>query len=91
MGKNPKKNGTHKAPKAQKKPKPVYIDDGSTISDMSGVGRSRFPISKENPGSRATLGEMFRTYTDAVRMMFLPMLAVLGIIAVAFLLVYFLL
>ena len=87
MGKN--ENKEKKAKKDKKKT--VYIDDGSTISDMSGVGRSRFPISKENPGSRATLGEMFRTYTDAVRMMFLPMLAVLGIIAVAFLLVYFLL
>lgn len=35
--------------------------------------------------------EIFKTYTDAVRMMFFPMLAVLGIIALAYLIVYIIL
>ena len=72
----------------KKKNKVVYIDDGSTISDMSGVGKSK---AKREPRQRATYREMFQTYIAAVKMMFLPMLAVLGIIALAFLIVYIIL
>ena len=81
MGKNNK----------DKKSKPIYIDDGSTVADMSGVSRGGTPKSSNSSRPRASFKEQFRTYTDAVRMMFLPMLAVLGIIALAFLIVYIML
>ena len=78
-----------KPQKKKKKTKVTYVDDGSRIADMSALGGGRRgPVSRENLGARATYGEMFRTYIAAVKMMFLPMLAVLGIIAAAFLLVY---
>ena len=76
--------------KKDKKSKPIYIDDGSTVADMSGVRRGGTPRSHSSR-PRATFKEQFRTYTDAVKMMFLPMLAVLGIIALAFLIVYIML
>ena len=74
-----------------KKEKIRYIDDGSTVADMSGVRRGGTPRSHSSSRPCATFKEQFRTYTDAVKMMFLPMLAVLGIIALAFLIVYILL
>ena len=74
MGKNNK----------DKKSKPIYIDDGSTVADMSGVSRGGTPKStKSSSRPRASFKEQFKTYTDAVKMMFPPMLAVLGIIALA--------
>jgi hypothetical protein len=82
MGKN--KN------KQKKKQKPVYIDDGSSVANLSGVGRPHAPrLGEFRPG--ASFREQFKTYTDAVKLMFLPMLAVLGILALAFLIVYILL
>ena len=78
--------------KKQKKNKPVYIDDGSTIADMSGIrGSGRSHRSRNQSAPRASFKEIFKTYTDAVRMMFFPMLAVLGIIALAYLIVYIIL
>ncbi len=77
--------------KKKKKNKPIYIDDGSTISDMSGVGRSKAPKRDVSYRPHASFKEQFQTYRDAVKMMFLPMLAVLGIIALAFLIVYIIL
>ena len=87
----------------KKREKVVYIDDGSSISDMSGVGGiGRGARSQKRDGDqkdsfrsslkpRASLKEQFETYIGAVRLMFLPMLAVLGIIALAFLIVYIIL
>ena len=74
----------------KKKQKVTYIDDGSSIADMSGVGgkKNKTP---NTPRPRATFKEQWQTYTDAVKMMFLPMLAVLGMLAIAFLLVYLIL
>ena len=74
----------------KKKKRPVYIDDGSTIANMSGIGSSR-PPRLEGARPNASLKEQFKTYTEAVKMMFLPMCAVLGILALAFLIVYILL
>jgi len=74
----------------KKKQKTVYIDDGSTIANMSGLGRTGAPrLGEARPN--ASFKEQFKTYTEAVKMMFLPMLAVLGILALAFLIVYILL
>lgn len=75
----------------KKKKKTVYVDDGSTVADMSGVGKSNAPRHNGGVRPRASFKEQFKTYTDAVKMMFLPMLAVLGILALAFLIVYILL
>ena len=83
--------------KKKKKEKIVYIDDGSTISDMSGVGRGKGSGGTDRPtgGSdpkllrpRATLKEQRDTYFAAVKMMILPMFAVIGIITIAFLILW---
>ena len=81
--------------KQNKKEKITYVDDGSSVADMSvldGKGKSKKSPRTEAPGrSRAPLKEQWQTFRDAQRMLFLPMLAVLGIIALAFLLVYLIL
>ena len=83
--------------KKDKKQKIRYIDDGSTVSDMSGVGRggaTKPPKSKEKQKARperlarSSGREIFRTYIESVKLMFFPMLAVLGLLAIAFALVY---
>ena len=76
----------------KKKEKIVYIDDGSTISDMSqvgGVGR-RIPSPDKNnaPRRNSTFGEKFATYWSAVKTMFLPMIVVLIVISVVFLIMF---
>ncbi len=77
----------------KKKEKITYIDDGRTISDMSNVGTGFSRSKEKKQGKRVSpMGETpWQTYIRSVRQMFLPMLAVLGIIALAFLLMYFLL
>ena len=79
----------------KKKEKPIYIDDGSTIADMSGVGKSGKRESKSASAQdpqllrpRSTLKEQRDTYFSAVKMMFLPMLVTIGIISVAFLILW---
>ena len=73
----------------QQKNKTVYIDDGTSFADMSAFRKPDVP--KSNGREHATFKEMFETYINAVKLMFLPMLAVLGIIALAYLILYFLL
>ena len=84
--------------KKEKKQKITYIDDGSSIADMSGVGRggakpqkSKQQKKRPEPLARSSGKEIFRTYIESVKLMFLPMLAVLGLLAIAFLLVYLIL
>ena len=81
--------------KQKKKEKITYIDDGSSVADMSALdskdGQNKPPRTEAPGRTRAPLKEQFKTFFDAQRMMFLPMLAVLGIIALAFLLVYLIL
>ena len=79
-----------------KKEKTIYIDDGSTVADMSSLtGKKSTGGQRQSEGKRsiprAAMRDQFRTFTDAQKMMFLPMLAVLGILALAFLIIYFLL
>ena len=86
----------------KKRDKVVWIDDGRTIADMSnlptrGIGRS---LSDANPKRKMSETERqfnrsglinkdhLATYLAAVRMMFLPMLATIGIISLAFLILY---
>ena len=68
----------------KKKEKITYIDDGRTIADMSGVsgGFSHKTRPDWHPGPKFT--DVWKTYWNAVRMMFLPMLAVIGAICVIF-------
>ena len=85
--------------KNKKKQKTVYIDDGRTIADMSGVSRPSLFGSfgdkqdKKAPKSAPRVKGMtrFETYMNAVKMMFVPMLVTIGIIALAYLLMYLML
>ncbi len=86
--------------KKPKKDKIVYIDDGSTVADMSGVrgGRKAPPppprkragkAAKPAPRSRA--GQIRETYFDAMRAMVGPMLVMIGGISAVFLLIWIIL
>ena len=73
--------------KKKKKKKTTYVDDGSTIADMSGLGSKRL-------GERRSTGtpkEQFQTYIRAVKQMFIPMLVTIAIITAVFGIIYLLL
>ena len=73
----------------KKKEKITYIDDGRTIADMSGTRGGLFSSSKKKERTKPTISSQqtpFQTYWNAVRMTFVPMLVVIGIITVVFLL-----
>ncbi len=76
--------------KKNKKEKITYIDDGSSFADMSGVPKRKisFP-SGSSYRPRASLKEQFQTYINACKLMFLPMLVVMGFICVLFLILWF--
>lgn len=88
----------------KKREKTVWIDDGRTIADMSnlptrGLGRSLSDAAPKREiseterqfyKSQPKWREYLATYFAAVKMMFLPMLAVIGIISLAFLILYIL-
>ncbi len=85
-----------KGKKRQKKPKKKikYIDDGSTVVDMSGLSpkpqyRPRSKPGKPTPTTRR--GKIWQTYWDAVRAMVGPMLIFIGGMAVIFFLVWLIL
>ena len=63
--------------KKKKKEKIIYIDDGSTIADMSGVKRGiRLP--QRSPGRpRASFSEQWQTYLAALKLMITPMCVVI--------------
>lgn len=72
----------------KKKEKVTYIDDGRTLADMSGVSGHRLT---RNPSKPATpLKEAWATYWNAVKMMVLPMLAVIGALVVIYAVLYLL-
>lgn len=76
--------------KDKKKEKITYIDDGSSFTDMSGVPRRKSLFNNDySYRPRSTFKEQFRTYINACKMMFLPMLVVMGFICVLFLLLWF--
>ncbi len=79
--------------KKKQKKKTVYIDDGRTIVDMSGVGRR---YSANDPlgtpiAPKSSFKDKMRTYFTTVKAMFLPMLAFMGIITLAFGVLYLIL
>ena len=69
------------------KSKEKYVDDGSTIVDMSALDNYGFRAG----GSKSTFKEKFKTYIDTVKLMIIPMLVTIGIITAAYLLLYLLL
>ena len=91
----------------KKKKKVVYYDDGRTIADMSGLyGKGKDGnsgannngnykqgaprgLSFQRPGSG--IKDQLRTYWETVKLMILPMFVTLGIISVAFLILWILL
>ena len=88
----------------KKREKVVWIDDGRTIAEMSnlpsrGIGKSlsdarpkkeMSETEKQFYKSQPKWREYLATYFAAVKMMFLPMLAVIGMISLAFLILYIL-
>ena len=74
--------------KKEKKQKVRYVDDGSTVADMSGVSGPR--LGKHDPNRpRVSYKDAWHTYWDAVKMMFGPMLVVVVGLLVAYMLIYF--
>ena len=82
----------------KKKEKIIYIDDGSTVADMSGV-RGNTPLrrpvqpayGRQKPQPTTRAGQAWQTYKDAVRAMIGPMLITLGGVSVVFFLVWIIL
>ncbi len=70
----------------KKKEKITYIDDGRTIADMSGVSGGRSHRKMQAKTKQKTVNGLtpLGTYLSAVKMMFVPMLFVLGFILVAY-------
>ena len=86
-----------KQPK-KKKEKIVYIDDGSTVADMSGVKGNvplRRPVrpayEKRKPEPTTRMGQAWQTYKAAVRAMIGPMLVTLGAVSVVFFFIWIIL
>lgn len=87
--------GKDKRQPKKKKEKITYIDDGSTLADMSGVRgntplrrplRPSYEKQKREPTTRA--GAIWQTYLTAVRAMIGPMLITLGAVSVIFFLIW---
>lgn len=66
----------------QKKEKITYVDDGRTLADMSGIHAGMRLGSSNRPRPRAK--DVWTTYWNAVKMMFFPMLAVMGALVVIY-------
>ena len=73
---------------AKKKEKIIYIDDGRTIADMSGVsgGFSSYKRPEWQPSPR--FKEVWQTYWTAVKLMLRPMLVVVAGIGLIYLIMY---
>ncbi len=68
----------------KRKEKIVYVDDGRTVADMSGVS-SGPRLSGRNPARpRPNPKEVWNTYWNAVKMMITPMLVVVVGLAVIY-------
>ncbi len=70
-----------------KKEKIRYVDDGRTIADMSGVSGGRLPKRPKGVPS-ATWKEKWQTYIGAVKMMLMPMLAVITALIVIYMVLW---
>lgn len=70
--------------KKQKKEKIRYIDDGRSLADMSNV-KGGMDWTKKGTTSRPS--DIWRTYWNAVKMMFKPMMVTIGFIIAAYLII----
>ena len=70
-----------------KKPKVKYIDDGRTIADMSALSG----VDKRYTGPKGGFKASLQTYWNTVKLMFVPMLVTIGIITLAFLIMWIML
>ena len=75
--------------KKKKKNKVTYIDDGSTIADMSAFGGSR--KGKDGMKIPSSLSDRTKTFFGAMKMMIGPMFVAITIIGVTFLIGWLLL
>ena len=89
----------------KKKKKVTYYDDGRTIADMSALYGKKADNNGQNGAgeqNKSPLGafefrpghtpkDWLKTYWNTVKTMFLPMLATIGIICAAFLILWILL
>jgi len=69
----------------KKKEKVTYVDDGRTIADMSGVTGGRNYTSRPSHVPGPSFKQAWKTYWNAVRMMFVPMLVTVAGIGVIYL------
>ena len=90
--------GKDRKPPKKKKERIVYIDDGSTVADMSGVKGNvplRRPVrpayEKRKPEPTTRMGQAWQTYKNAVRAMIGPMLVTLGAVSVVFFFIWIIL
>ena len=60
----------------QKKEKIIYIDDGRTIADMSNVSGGFRNPQRPKYVPPASLGQQLKTFWNAMKMMFGPMMVV---------------
>ncbi len=67
--------------KKDPKKKIKYIDDGRSLSDMSGVGQGRV---FGRGSAKGSFGDQAKTFFAAMKMMIVPMLITMGIITIAF-------
>ena len=67
----------------KKKEKVVYVDDGRTIADMSGVDSGASKYFSDTP-SYSSFKEKWLTFWDAFRMMLLPTAVFGGALLVLF-------
>lgn len=72
----------------KRKEKITYIDDGRTIADMSNVSGGFRGAERPKYVPPASLKEQLGTFWSAMRMMFLPMLAVIGGIGVIYVIIW---
>ena len=69
----------------KKKEKIRYIDDGRTISDMSGVHDS---MGWAKRGTTSSFGDIWKTYWNAVGMMIVPMITVICALGVIYMIIW---
>ncbi len=71
----------------KKKERIIYVDDGRSVADMSGVQGPR--LSRDRMRLSVDPKEAWKTYWNAVKRMFVPMLVVITAICVIYMILYF--
>lgn len=71
----------------KKKEKITYVDDGRTVADMSGVTSGFRSSARPKYQPPASVKEQLSTFFGAMKMMFLPMLTVVGALVVIYLII----